>query len=204
VVVKPNYWNLVTLPSSQFVWCNNDLLTSPLLRSYYFSSEIQGAAIGSMVGAGIGAVGGFIAGLLVGVLIGCATIILCLLAFLVALIVAAVAVLVGAFAGGNIGRAIAGNSSPSGSPSGGLPIIQTVSNGDYVSINANLILYPDDNNAVVAWWVDNTTISGRSKRGEGVGGSSPFNFTDPRDNFNPDNCHLITDKEPAPKPDPIR
>jgi hypothetical protein len=204
VVVKPIDWNLVTLPSYQYVWCNNDSQTSPLLRSYYFSSEIQGAAIGSMIGAGVGAVGGFISGLLVGALIGCAGgPILCLLAFLVALIVAAVVVLVAAFAGGNIGRAIAGNSSPSGSPSGGAGS-QEVGNGDYVSVNANLILYAEDYNAVVAWWVDNTTISGRSSRGEGVGGGSPFTFTDPRDNFNPDSCRRIVDTEPAPKPDPIR
>ena len=195
VVVKPLYWEIITLRPSQYIWCNNDSLESPLLRSYFFSSEVLGAAIGSIIGAVAGAIGGFILGLLSGAAIGCAGgPILYLLAFLVALIVAAIVTLVGAFAAGNIGRAVAGDSSPTGTPTSSSGSSE-ISNGDYVSINGNLIAYAEDNNAIVAWWVDNTTISGRSSLGEGIGGNSPFSFIDPRDNYNPDSCRRITDTE---------
>ena len=40
---------------------------------------------------------------------------------------------------------------------------------------------------------------GRSVLGEGVGGSAPFNFADPRDNLQPDACPVITDKTPRPR-----
>ena len=198
VVVKPSYWNLVTLPPSEWVWCNSDSLQSPMIRSYYYTSEIEGAAIGSMIGAGVGAVGGFVLGLLAGVAIGCAGgPLLCLLAMLVALIVAAVVVLIAAAAGGGIGAAAAGSSAPSGTPAGGGGS-QDLGTGDYVSVNANLVVYPEDKNAVVAWWVENTTVHGRSVVGEGAGGTAPFSFTDPRDNLEPDACPVITDKTPPP------
>ena len=198
VVVKPAYWPLVVMPPSAFVHCNDDSLDSPVIRSYYYSDEIEGAAYGSMVGAAVGAVGGFIAGLLVGVAIGCAGgPILCAIAFLVALLVAAAIVLAAAFAGGNIGRAIAGNSTPSGSPAG-TEGSQELGSGDYVSVNGNLVVYAEDNNAIVSWWVESTSVHGRSTFGEGVGGGSPFNFTDPRDRLEPDACRVIRDDEPPP------
>lgn len=198
VVIKPTYWSYVTLPPSEYVYCNTDSLDSPLIRSYYFSSEIKGAAIGSMIGAGVGAVGGFILGLLAGVAIGCAGgPILCALAFLVALLVAAAVVLASAFIGGNIGRAAAGDSNPEGTPAGGEGS-QDLGSGDYVSVNGNLVVYPEDRNAIVSWWVEDTTVHGRSHFGEGTGGGSPFTFPDPRDRLEPDACAVITDKEPAP------
>lgn len=196
VVVKPMYWNLVELPPSEYVYCNSDSLQSPVLRTYYYSDKIEGAMIGAMVGAAAGAIGGFIVGLLAGVAIGCAGgPILCALAFLVALIVAAAIVLAAAFAGGNIGRAVAGSDSPTGSPAGGSGS-QELSRGDYVSINGNLVVYPEDNNAIISWWEESTDVHGRSSSGEGVGGGSPFNFTDPRDNLEPDTCRIIRDDTP--------
>lgn len=198
VVVKPAYWELVVLPPSEYVYCNDDSLASPLLRTYYYSSEIEGAAIGSIVGAAAGAIGGIILGLLAGVAIGCAGgPILCALAFLVALIVAAVVVLAAAFAGGNIGRAAAGESSPGGTAPGAEGS-RDLGSGDYVSINGNLVVYPEDNNAIVAWWEESTTVHGRSTSGEGTGGGRPFNFTDPRDRLEPDACNIVTDEEPPP------
>ncbi|HEY0549019.1 MAG TPA: hypothetical protein VGF13_05420 [Verrucomicrobiae bacterium] len=195
VVVKPLYWDLVS--KGLHVYCDLDSLQSPLLRGYYYSSEIKGAGIGSVVGAGVGAVAGILIAAAVVAGIGCATVILCLLALIVAAIIALVAVLVFAFIGGQIGRAAAGNSDPTGAPAGGGDG-GAIKVGDYVSINGNMVLYPEDNNALVAWWVENTTVHGRSTSGEGIGGSSPFPFTDPRDNLEPDACHVITDKEPAP------
>jgi hypothetical protein len=194
VVVKPLYWDLVT--QGLTVFCDVDSLESPLIRSYYYSSEIVGAAVGSIVGGVAGAVAGILIGAAVAAAIGCATIILCIFALLIAALIALAAVLVLAFAGGQIGRAAAGDSDPSGSsPSGGSSDIAV---GNYVSVNGNMVLYPEDNNAIVAWWVESTTIHGQSVSGEGSGGSAPFPFTDPRDHLEPDACRVVTDQEPPP------
>ncbi len=195
VVVKPTYWSLVN--HGLYVYCDTDSLESPLIRSYDFSSEIVGAAVGSIVGGVAGAVAGILIGAAVAAAIGCATVILCLFALLVAFLIALVAVLVLAFAGGQIGRAAAGDSSPTGTPSAG-GAATDIAAGDYVTVNGNMVLYPEDNNAIVAWWIESTTVHGRSTSGEGTGGSSPFPFTDPRDHLEPDGCRIITDNEPAP------
>ena len=192
VVVKPTYWSLVE--RGLFVYCDTDSLESPLIRGYDHSTEIVGAATGSIVGGVAGAVAGILLGALAAAAIGCATIILCIIALIVAALIALVAVLILAFAGGQIGRA-AGSSSPTGTPSGGGASAQ-IASGDYVTINGNMVLYPEDSNAIVAWWIGNTTVHGRSASGEGTGGSAPFRFTDPRDNLEPDDCRIITDSEP--------
>lgn len=194
VVVKPTYWDLVE--QGLHVYCDADSLQSPLVRGYYYSSEILGAGVGSIAGGIVGAVAGILIGAAAAAAIGCATIILCLLALLVAALIALVAVLVLAIAGGQIGRGVAGDSDPTGTTGGGTAA--TIATGDYVSINGNMVLYPEDHNAIVAWWVEHTTVHGRSASGEGSGGSSPFPFTDPRDNLEPDACRVIKDDEPAP------
>jgi hypothetical protein len=193
VVVKPTYWSLVERGLN--VYCDTDSLMSPLIRGYHHSSEIVGAAVGSIVGGIVGAVAGILIAAAVVAAIGCASVIGCLFALILAALIALVAVLILAFVGGQIGRAAAGDSNPTGSPSGG-GAAATIVTGDYVSINGNMVLYPEDDNAIVAWWVGNTTVHGRSASGEGTGGSSPFPFTDPRDNLNPDACRVITDSEP--------
>lgn len=193
VVVKPLYWDLVE--RGLHVYCDTDSLESPLIRGYDYSSEIVGAAVGSIIGGVVGAVGGILLAALAAAAIGCATVILCLLALLVALLIALAAVLILAFAGGQIGRAAAGDSSPTGTPSAG-GAAADIATADYVSIHGNMVLYPEDNNAIVAWWIESTTVHGRSTSGEGAGGSAPFPFTDPRDHLEPDACRVITDQEP--------
>lgn len=193
VVVKPRYWDLVE--RGLHVYCDTDTLESPLIRGYHHSSEIVGAAVGSIVGGAVGAVAGMLIAAAVAAAIGCATIILCILALIVAALIALAAVLILAFFGGQIGRAGAGDSSPSGAPGGG-GAAASIASGHYVSVRANMVLYPEDNNAIVAWWVENTTLHGSSISGQGTGGSSPFPFTDPRDNLEPDACRVITDAEP--------
>lgn len=195
VVVKPTYWDLVN--RGLHVYCDTDSLESPLIRSYCHSSEIVGAGVGSIIGGVAGAVAGILIGAAVVAAIGCATVILCLFALLIAAVIALAAVLVLAIVGGQIGRAAAGGSGPTGMPAGGGTAASIVT-GDYISINGNMVLYPEDNNAIVAWWVENSTLHGGSTSGEGSGGSSPFSFTDPRDNLEPDACRIIQDDEPPP------
>jgi hypothetical protein len=194
VVVKPTYWDLVSRGLT--IFCDSDSLSSPLIRSYYHSSEIVGAAVGSIVGGVAGTVGGILLAAGAVAAIGCASVILCLFALLLAFLIALAAVLVGALIGGQVGRAAAGDSDPTGSPAGGGQAA-TVRVGDYVSINGNMVLYPEDGNAIVAWWVIDTTVHGRSDSGEGAGGLSPFPFTDPRDHLDPDACPVVTDTQPV-------
>jgi hypothetical protein len=191
VVIKPAYWPITA--RGLYVWCNIDTMHSPLIRSYFRSADVVGAAYGSMIGAAVGAAGGFFLGLLAGVAIGCAFVLLCLLAILVAFLIALAATLTGAFLGGNLGRTFGGGggapSVPLGTPAGGLGL-QEVTVGDYITINANLAIYGEDNNAAVAWWVERATLHGRSQLGQGPGGGHPFHFADPRDNLVPDRCEL--------------
>lgn len=198
VVVKPDYWSLVVRGPN--VICDTDSEDSPLIRGYAFSSEIAGAATGSAIGGVIGAIlgilaGAALAGLAAGAVaaaLGCATVVLCpvaiIVGILVAFVVALVAVLVLALIGGQIGRAIAGDSSPTGTQSSDSSAAASIATADYVTINGNMVIYGEDENAIVARWIESTTIHGSSSSGEGTGGSSPFPFTDPQDNLNPDGC----------------
>jgi hypothetical protein len=187
VVIKPIYWNLVEASPEQYIYCNNDSMTSPLIHTYYRTKKVAAAVAGSVYGGAVGAGVGIALGILAGAAIGCATVILCALALLIAAIVAIACVLVGAFAGGNIAAAATGNQGPSGTdPSDGGK--KTLSVGNYISVNANFVVYPDDNSAWVAWWGEHTTDHGTSTFGEGTGGGAPYNFADPRDHLVPDAC----------------
>ena len=133
---------------------------------------------------------------------GCATVIACPVMLIVLILAAAfalalVVVLAAALIAGNIARSMA-ESRPTGSAVGGGDDA-AVAVGNYVTINGNLIRYQEDGNALVAWWVEETTVHGSSTSGEGAGGSAPFPFTDPRDNLVPDACKLIAADEPATK-----
>lgn len=193
VVVKPDYWPLVVLPPSDYVYCGSDSMQSPLLHSYYYTDEVEGAAIGSIIGAVVGAGVGIFAGMAVGLAIGCAAtlFVACLVALIVAALVAAAAVLMGAGLGGNIGRMIAGGSSPTGTPVDGSGA-RDIALGDYVSVHVNLVVFGPDNNAMAAWWVESTDVHGRSTHGEGTGGGAPFNYADARDNLADDTCDPLT------------
>lgn len=191
VVIKPNYWNFVEASPEQYIYCNDDSMSSPLIHTYYRTQQVVAAVVGSLYGGAVGAGVGIALGILAGAAIGCATVILCLFALLIAAIVAIACALAGAFAGGNIAAAAAGNQGPSGTdPSDGGK--KTLSVGDYVSVNANLVVYPDDNSAWVAWWGEHTTDHGTSTFGEGTGGGAPYNFADPRDHLVPDACPVRT------------
>lgn len=189
VVLKSLYWDVVVLRPSAWVYCNDDSVHSPLLRSYYRSDETVGAAYGSLVGSVAGAMGGFLSGLLVGTAIGCAGgPVLCALAFLVAFLVAAIVTLAGAWLGGTVGRAIGGgDTDPQGTPVGKEGREEVIV-GDYVTNHGNLIVYAEDKNAVVDWWVLSTSIHGRSTYGQGTGGNRPFTYTDADEHLEPDVC----------------
>lgn len=178
VVVKCLYWPLVQL-DADFVQCNGDPGKSPILRGYYHNAKVCGAGFGATIGAGIGAVGGILLGALAGAAIGGATIILCLLAQLTALIVAAATAIIAAVAGGQIGRAAAG-----GPPSPMADDDNTIHSGDYVTTRGGLLTSGADDGARVYWFVEHTTLHGRSTS------SSPFDHTDPDANLAIDACPL--------------
>jgi hypothetical protein len=197
VVVKRIYWPLVDAMPRQFVWCATDARRSALIRSYFRTAQVNNAAGGAIAGAAVGAVGGAIAGYFAGVGVAAAIgsaacsaslwfYLICLVVVIVvALIVALICTLVTATIGGAIG---AGATSSTGS--GAAPQGQgggSISLGDYITLNANLTVYGEDNDAWVAWWVDETAIPpalhGSSPNGEGAGGAAPFNFVDADDGF---------------------
>lgn len=203
VVVKPDYWKVVERSPQQFVWCDTDSMASPLIRTYFRTPETVGAAVGALWGAGAAAPVGIWAGLAAGVAIGCSTFWLCLLALVVALIVAAAITLAGASTGGNIGRLAAGSSSPTGTGPGSQNAAEgTILVGDCVTVNANLVIFPEDGNAWVAWWAQRVTRHGASNRGEGEGGGAPFNHVAAQKDLEFDGCQRPAEPAPSPQPPP--
>ena len=151
VVIKPSYWDIAARSPQQWIWCNSDSMQSPLIRTYYWTKEVAGGITGAMYGGAVGAGVEIAVGLLAGVAIGCATIILCIVAIIVAALIAAALVLAGAFTGAAGCLAAGGSSSPTGDAPDGK---KTLRLSDYVSVHANLVIFPDDQNAWVAWWAE--------------------------------------------------
>lgn len=180
VVVKCDYWFRVN-DFAAWIICNTDPDVSPMLRGYYKNEKVCAAGAGSTVGAVVGGVAGVFLGVLAGAAIASLAcgpwVILCLiLAVLVAAIIAAVCALVGAFAGGQIGKAAA--SDPGAVADGGSMLMV----GDYVTTKGGLLTSGGDMGARVYWFVDNTTLHGRSTM------SSPFSHTDPDAVLTTDAC----------------
>jgi hypothetical protein len=180
VVVKSSYWHLIET-NSLFVHCAGDADESPIVHCYYEDEAVCAAGLGSTIGAGLGALGGILLGALAGAAIGCATIILCVLAIIVAFIVAAAVVLAGAFLGGQTGRLVAEESDPTATTG------EALAAGDYVTTKGDLTSLGDDDGARVYWFVDETTLHGRSS------GSPEFSYRDPDANLNPDACPVIVE-----------
>ena len=170
IVVKSMYWDLLIGPFVLFVHCNDDADSSPILRAYYKDPSVCAAGMGATIGAAVAVVPAILAGLAVAALIGCAATLFfgCLLAILVAALVAAAVVLIGAIIGGHIGRGLAEDTSPS-SPE------KSLVTGDYVMTRGGLMPRGEDEFARVYWFVDETSLLGKSM------GQSPFSFKDPDD-----------------------
>lgn len=184
VVVKCAYWFRVENLAA-FIFCNTDSDMSPMLRCYYKSSKVCAAGAGSTIGAVVGGVAGaflgaFVGGVIVGAAVCAASLIyyaICLIvAVIVAAIIAAACALAGAFAGGQIGKAAASDPGPSASD--GSVLVQ----GDYITTQGGLITSGDDQGARVYWFVDTTTLHGRSVE------PSPFSHTDPDAMLTMDAC----------------
>jgi len=207
VVVKRVYWPLINAAPAVYAWCATDRHTSALIRSYFFSNRVKSAVQGSIAGAVVGAVGGAIAGYFAGVAVAAAIgsaacsaslwfYLLCLLlVIVVALVVALILTLITATAGGAIGAGATGSGgTPTAAPpSGGSAAPVPIALGQYITLNAVLTIYGEDNDAWVGWWVDVTTsppvLHGVSTAGEGPGGGAPFNFVDADGGFT-DACPL--------------
>jgi hypothetical protein len=184
VVVKCEYWFRVENLAA-WVFCNTDSDTSPILRCYYHSATVCAAGAGSTVGAVVGGVGGaflgaFLAGLAAGAVICTASLIwywICIIvAVIIAAVVAAVCALVGAYVGGQIGKATASDPGPTADD--GSVLMQ----GDYVTTQGGLLTSGDDQGARVYWFVNMTTLHGRSIE------HSPFSHTDPDAMLTMDAC----------------
>jgi hypothetical protein len=198
VVVKQTYWDFINATPARYAYCANDQRRSALIRSYFFSDRVQGAATGSAVGVAVGGMAGVVAGLLSGLAAGAALggaacslslwfYLLCLaIVVLVALIVALVIALVSASVGGAVGAAASGGTGPTAPGPGGGPDV-AIAVGHYITLNAVLAINGEDNDAWVGWWVNVTTapaaLHGTSSSGEGSGGGSPFNYDDADNGF---------------------
>ncbi|HEY1348506.1 MAG TPA: hypothetical protein VGF67_02630 [Ktedonobacteraceae bacterium] len=179
VVVKSTYWPLVSA-NARFVRCAG-FDGSPILSGFYHNDQVCAAGLGAAIGGAAGAVAGIIIAAAAALAIGCATWILCILALIVAIVLAIVATVIGATAGGAIGKAAASSGTP-GSSGGGLIPATPLSVGDYVTTRGNLIISGDLEGAIVYWFVQNTTLHGRST------GSPHFDHMDPDKNLIIDAC----------------
>ena len=194
VVVKRAYWPLINAGPAVFAWCATDMRTSPLIRSYFLSQQVRAGVHGALVGAVVGGIGAAIAGYFAGVAVAAAIgsaacaaslwfYLLCLLVVVVvALVVALVLTLISATIGGAIGAGASGSSGAPAPATGGSAAPVAIAVGQYITLNGNLTVYGEDNDAWVAWWVDETTtppvLHGVSTAGEGPGGGAPFTFVD--------------------------
>lgn len=179
VVVKQIYWDFIE-PRSDFVFCStND--SSPMVPCFYYTPAVCNAGVGASVGAAVGAVAGILLAAVLIAAIGCATWILCIFAILIALILVVAAAILGAVAGGQIGQAASEHPGPSSTGNDLIPS-QPLEVGDYVSVDGSMLKSGDLDNALVFYFVENTTLHGQSLN------SAPFSHTDPDANLNPDAC----------------
>lgn len=174
VVVKSTHWDMIS-QNAEYIYCNNDVDTSPMVLTFYHSDRVCAAGLGSTIGAVVGGAGGILLGALVAGLI-CASVVLSLLC-IVALLVAAAIALAGVLGGAEIGGLIALANADSDAPQDNLG--NEIQPGDYVSIKGNLALNGNFHNARVYWFAnpEETAIYGAST------GSAPYSYTDPDTNI---------------------
>jgi hypothetical protein len=186
VTLKCTHWKKVGPErGAHVVHCAGDSRESPVLWSFYHNHEVCAAATGALYGAAVGAGIGIILGIVAAVAIGCAATLFigCLLALLVAAVIAAACALAGAWVGGMAGKALAAEDAPKAT--GGAAI----ATGHYLTVRGKLRVHKSFEGAVVAWWVETTTLhGGPSGAGEGAGGGAPFAHTDPDANLLIDGC----------------
>jgi hypothetical protein len=185
VVVKSEYWPLVQT-GALYIDCTEtadgeiDANGSPILQCVYETREVCYAGVGAVIGAAVAGLVGIVLGIIIGAAIGCAATgpfypICLIFAAIIAAIVAAVITAIGAFVGGQIGKAAAGEQSP---PGVGNPLQP----GDYVTVEGNMVTSGDFEKARVFWFVEKTTLHGRST------GSPQFSYEDPDANLTDDAC----------------
>ena len=182
VVVKSDYWPVVTLNNPPFVWCagckncsaavagpaagaGGNPGCSPELSCYYHNPQVCSAALGSAVGATIGAVIGAALAVVGAVAamaaLGCGItgpfvlicwLILLIVLIVVILVVVAVAV-IGSLIGTQAGKAAAGGSATPTAASGA-----ALAAGAYVSVSGNLVQAGPSMGANALWfagWIPN-------------------------------------------------
>ncbi len=196
VVVKSMYWDVLTRGNPPFLWCAgcancsasvasaapaNRIWCSPMLRCYYRSNAVVGAALGAAIGATAGAILGAVLGSIAAIALagacGCGVTVVfapfCLLVVLLLTILAVVIVclcaLIGGAVGSEVGRAAADkgplpaiDDSP-GSKPGTHVAIQP---GAYVSVFGYLVQTVDAlgaNALQYVGWVPGESTDGQQK-----------------------------------------
>jgi hypothetical protein len=174
LVVKEHYFDVVEAGAA-YVFCTDAPVRrrSPILRCYYFSEEVCNAGRGSLYGAVAGGVAAIVAAAIIAAAVGCSTPIGCLIVLAVIAVVALILVLAGALIGGQAGRAASRDTSPV-SDTG-----RTLREGDYVTVQGNMVKRDYDEGANVLWWETSTQFHGPS-----TVTARPFNHCDiEADNF---------------------
>jgi hypothetical protein len=182
VVVKSDYWPIVTMNNPPFVWCAgcqncSAAVAGPAasaganpgcsaeLTCFYHNNQVCGAALGGAVGATVGAVIGAALGIVgavaamaaLGCTLGGPFALICwiilLIVLIIVIIVVVVVALIGAAIGTQAGKAAAGGSATPTSASG-TPLVA----GAYVSVLGNLVQSGTAMGANALWfagWIPN-------------------------------------------------
>ena len=155
LVVKSKYWPVVEAnDQAKKIFCSN--AGSPILKVFYKSGKVCGAALGAAVGAAIVGAAGVIAGAAAAAAIGCATVILCIFALLVAILIVAAAAIAGAWAGSAIGGA-AGDEVDMSSSDG-----SSISVRDLIKATGPTAIYTKFEGAMIQYWNVTTELLGRT------------------------------------------
>ncbi len=153
VVIKSKYWPIIEAnDQAKKVFCSD--AGSPILKVFYKSSKVCGAAVGAIVGSAVGGAAGVIAGAVAAAAIGCATVWLCLLALLVLIVIVAALAIAGAWGGSAIGAAAADDAAINNTDGRSIAI------GDLVKVTGPTAIYSKFEGAVVQYWNVTTEMLG--------------------------------------------
>lgn len=154
LVIKSKYWSLIELGAVKNIFCSG--ANSPVLKVFYKSPKVCGAASGAVAGSFIGGTGGVIGGAIAATAIGCATVWLCALAIFVLLVIIVAAAVAGAWAGSAIGAATAEGRAIEATDG------RDINVGDYMKATGPTAIYNEFEGAMVQYFNEDTELFGRT------------------------------------------
>ena len=153
LVIKSKYWPIIEAnDQAKKIFCSD--AGSPILKVFYKSSKVCGAALGATIGAGVAGAAGVVAGAAAAAAIGCATVILCILAIILLVIIVAAAAIAGAWAGSAIGAAAADDAAINTSEGNAIEV------GDLLNCSGPTAIYTKFEGAVVQYLNESTEQMG--------------------------------------------